>query len=227
MWFYAFIPVIVASLGAAWTSWREPTPKVVGAVQHLAAGVVFYAAAGEILPDAMHQGAIWTLVFGGAVGIAAMLLLRHLTEGAEEGPAGLVAASAVDALIDGLVLGLGFNASQRQGTLLALALAVEFLFLGLSIAGTFGKGSRHWTVIGTTTGVSFAVPLGVLIAQPIGGLPQTWQAVAFAFGLIALLYLVTEELLTEAHERPETAWGAAAFFVGFLAMAVISELMRG
>jgi hypothetical protein len=34
--------------------------------------------------------------------------------------------------------------------------------------------------------------------------------VAFAFGLIALLNLVREELLTES---PETAWGAAFFFV--------------
>jgi ZIP family zinc transporter len=35
----------------------------------------------------------------------------------------------LDALIDGLVLGLGFNAGQQQGTLLAIALAIEFLFL--------------------------------------------------------------------------------------------------
>ena len=64
----------------------------------------------------------------------------------------------------------------------------------------------------------------MLLAQPIGGLPKARQAVAFAFGLIALLYLVTEELLTEAHENPETWWGAASFFVGFLAMTVISEM---
>ena len=71
-----------------------------------------------------------------------------------------------------------------------------------------------------------AVPLGVLLARPIGGLPAAWQVVAFSFGLIALLYLVTEELLTEAHEKPETAWGAAMFFVGFLALTVI-DLMMG
>lgn len=225
MWLYAFIPVLVTLLGATWTSLRPPTPKVVGAVQHFAAGVVFYAAAGEILPDVTHQGSVWTIVLGGALGIAAMLLLRHLTERAEEGPTGLIAVSTLDALIDGIVLGLGFNAGQQQGTLLAIALAVEFLFLGLSIAGAFGKGSRRWAVIGSATGVSLAVPLGVLIAQPIGELPKAWQAVAFAFGLIALLCLVTEELLTEAHEKPETVWGTAAFFVGFLAMTVISEVM--
>lgn len=225
MWLYAFVPVIVAALGATWTTFYPPTPKAIGAVQHFAAGVVFYAAAGELLPDAIHQGAVWPVVLGGGLGIAAMLLLRRITEGAT-GPTGLVAASGLDALVDGIVLGLGFNAGQQQGTLLAIALAIEFLFLGLSIAGAFGRGASRWTIIGAATGVTLAVPLGVLVAQPIFGLPKTWQAVAFAFGLIALLYLVTEELLAEAHEKPETTWGAAIFFVGFLILTVVDQMMR-
>ena len=57
--------------------------------------------------------------------------MGHFTEGAEEASTGLIATSALDALVDGLVLGLGFNAGQKQGTLLASALAIEFLFLGL------------------------------------------------------------------------------------------------
>ncbi|HEX2941100.1 MAG TPA: hypothetical protein VHO91_08640, partial [Rhodopila sp.] len=225
MWLYTLIPVAVAAAGAVWTTVQPPGPKVVSAIQHFAAGVIFYAAAGEILPDAVHQGAVWPVILGGGVGIAAMLLMRRFTEGAEEGPAGLVAASGLDALIDGLVLGLGFNAGQQQGALLAVALAIEFLFLGLSITGTFGKHASRWTVIGTTVGVSCGVPLGALIALPVANLPRFWQSAAFAFGLIALLYLVTEELLTEAHERPETPWATAAFFVGFLALTVVSELM--
>lgn len=45
------------------------------------------------------------------------------------------------------------------------------------------------------------------------------------FGIAALLYLVTEELLVEAHEIPETPWLAATFFVGFLVMLVIEMLL--
>ncbi len=48
-------------------------------------------------------------------------------------------------------------------------------------------------MIASAVGVSLAVPLGVLVAQPLSGLSRAWQAVAFAFGLIALLYLVTED----------------------------------
>lgn len=34
---------------------------------------------------------------------------------------------------------------------------------------------------------------------------------AFTFGLITLLFLSAEELLAEAHEKPETSWVAAMF----------------
>lgn len=224
IWLYALIPVVVAALGAVWTAFRRPQPAVIGGIQHFAAGVVFYAAAGELLPDAIRQTAVWPVIAGGGAGIIAMLLLRSFGERGKQ-QTGLIAVSGVDALIDGLVLGLGFNAGQQQGVLLAIALSIEFLFLGLSIAGAFDQATARWKVIGTATGVSLAVPLGALIARPIGTLPAAWQAVAFSFGLVALLYLVTEELLTEAHEKPETPWGTAMFFVGFLSLTVLSELM--
>ena len=48
------------------------------AIQHLAAGVVFAAAAAEILPNLKHAGALWPVVIGGGIGIAAMMLLKHL-----------------------------------------------------------------------------------------------------------------------------------------------------
>ncbi|WP_395015360.1 ZIP family metal transporter [Dongia sp.] len=223
MWFYAFLPIAVGALGGAWSTMRVPSPKMVGAIQHFAAGLIFYAAAGELLPDVLH-GAVWSAVIGGAAGIAVMLLLAQVTKG-YEGPVALIVLAAVDALIDGVVLGLGFDAGQRQGTLIAIALSMEFLFLGLSIAGAFGAGASKWKVIAITAGVALAVPPGMLIAQPIATLSPAWQAVAFSFGLVALLYLVTEELLIEAHERPETPWGTAMFFVGFLSLEVIDRAM--
>ena len=45
--------------------------------------------------------------------------------------------------------------------------------------------------------------------------------------LVALLYLVTEELLVEAHAVPEQPWTTAMFFIGFLGMLVIEEIAAG
>ena len=46
----------------------------------------------------------------------------------------------------------------------------------------------------------------------------------FAFGLMALLYLVTEELLVEAHEAPDKPWITAMFFAGFLLLILLEEI---
>lgn len=46
------------------------------------------------------------------------------------------------------------------------------------------------------------------------------------FGLVALLYLVTEELRVEAHEVPDRPWIAAVFFVGFLLLLLLADIME-
>jgi len=48
--------------------------------------------------------------------------------------------------------------------------------------------------------------------------------VALAFGAVVLMYLVTEELLVEAHKAAETAWAPSVFFVGFFVYLVIAKL---
>lgn len=45
--------------------------------------------------------------------------------------------------------------------------------------------------------------------------------IVLSFGLAALLFLVTEELLKEAHEEKETVWHTAAIFGGFLLFMII------
>lgn len=60
-------------------------------------------------------------------------------------------------------------------------------------------------------------PAGALLSAPVATLPEVWRTGFYAFGLIALLYLVTEELLVEAHGCPESPLTTSMFFVGFMA----------
>ena len=66
------------------------------------------------------------------------------------------------------------------------------------------------------------------------GVPRPRRAIArvaassigsavFAFSLIALHYLVVEELLVEAHTEPESPLITALFFAGFLLLLVLEE----
>ncbi|MBK3399953.1 MULTISPECIES: transporter [Methylobacterium] len=223
-WAYTLIPALATVLGAAVAAVRQPGPAVTSAVQHLAAGVLFAAVAGEILPDLKHQQSPIAVIVGGALGVALMLLVKRLGEKAK-GSTGLIATVGIDILIDGLVLGIGFAAGAKQGLLLTGALTLEVLFLGIAVASklkqTSGSAGR---VVGTVAGLALLLPVGALLGTPVGALPGPYLAGFFAFALVALLYLVTEELLVEAHAVPEQPWTTAMFFIGFLGMLVIEEI---
>ena len=79
--------------------------------------------------------------------------------------------------------------------------------------------------IGLTCALAVLVPVGALIAQPVALLTPAWIIGFMSFGLMALLYLVTEELLAEAHETPDSPLISAMFFVGFLALLLLEEIM--
>ena len=132
----------------------------------------------------------------------------------------------IDILIDGLVLGIGFAAGPKVGLLLTIALTIEVLFLGLTVATELSESVRSRAkVISITSALVLLLPIGALLGAPVALLPSSLLTGFFAFGLIALLYLVTEELLVEAHETPDRPWVTAMFFVGFLALLLLEEVI--
>lgn len=224
-WSYTLIPAAAAVVGAAVAVNLRPGPVLVSAIQHFAAGVVFAAAAGEILPDVKHAGSPWAMLVGGALGVAAMLLVRIL-EKRVKGPAGLMSVTGIDILVDGLVLGITFAAGAKAGILLTVALTIEVLFLGLTVANELGEGgASKGKVVGLTAALVLLLPLGALLGGPVGSLPAAVQAGFLSFGLIALLYLVTEELLIEAHETEDRPWVTAMFFAGFLLLLLLDGMI--
>lgn len=221
---FTFIPVLAVLVSAVLAAWRRPGPAVVAGVQHLAAGVVFGAAAAEILPQVVHQGSPLATLSGGALGVALMLWLKYL-ESKSESPVVLLSAIGIDILIDGLVLGLAFVAGARAGKLLTVALTLEVLFLGLTVASELGERYSRAKTIGITTLLALLLPLGALLSSPVATLSPVVISGFLSFGLMALLYLVTEELLVEAHERPDTPLITSMFFVGFLGLILLEEMV--
>ena len=222
---FVLIPVVAAILGAVLTANLLLSERVVSAFQHLAAGVVFAAAASEILPELKHSGAALPVVIGGGLGVVVMLGIKQLEERVK-GPVGLASTIAIDLLVDGVALGLSFAAGARAGILLTVALTLEVLFLGVTVTSELAETiTRKTTVVLLTAGLVLMMPVGVAAAIPLGALPPAVLTGCFAFALVALLYLVTEELLVEAHEKPDTPLISAMFFVGFLALLLLDDLV--
>lgn len=228
---FALIPAMSVVVGGIVAAFKTPSAAVRSGVQHIAAGVLFAALATELLPDVMHRRLPVVTAAGFALGVAAMLLLKALTRRMESQadkaeptlPMSMLLTMSIDIALDGLLIGIGFAGSPRQGILLTIALTLEVLFLGVSAAAALTTVSAtRTTVVGVTSG--FAALL--LVGAGAGSYfladvsPATLDAV-MSFGVAALLYLVTEELLVEAHEVDETPVLTSMFFLGFLALMLI------
>ena len=228
---YACVPVAAAILGAIVASVRPPGSKVRSIIQHFAAGVVFSVVAVELLPDILREHKPVQVIIGFALGVGAMLGIRSLTgdveeakpEGREKLPWAMLVAIAVDVLVDGFLIGIGFAAGAKEGKLLTLALTIELLSLGLATCVTLKKaGTIHGKAIMMVAGLALMIIIGAIIgATLLQGLSDSAMEVVLSFGLAALLFLVTEELLVEAHEEPETPGATATFFGGFLLFLIL------
>jgi len=130
----------------------------------------------------------------------------------------------IDIFIDGLLIGIGFTAGAEVGVLLTIALTIELLFLGLSVAASLSEaGIGRSRIMAITAGLGSLVLVGAVIgASALAGLSGSALVAMLALGAAALLYLVTEELLVEAHERPDTLLTTTMFFVGFLLLYALS-----
>lgn len=225
---FAAVPFVTAVLGAVIAIVRTPSERVRSMIQHFAAGVVFSVVGVELLPDVIREHRPVEVVIGFAIGVMAMLGVRSWTKRDEasdepEAPAGLVAGVAIDLLIDGLLIGIGFAAGAKEGRLLTLALAVELLSLGLAVCVAIQRvGASPSRAVGAVAALASLLVLSAVGgATVLTGLSERALELVLSFGLAALLFLVTEELLVEAHENPETPLTTATFFAGFLLFLVL------
>jgi ZIP family zinc transporter len=231
---YALLPVAATVTGATLAAFKPPGPMLRSYIQHFAAGVVFSVVAVELLPDVVRGHAPLPVVVGFALGVAVMLGVRSATTKVEakvkqaesRWPMALLVAVGVDVLVDGLLIGIGFAAGAKEGKLLTLALTVELLSLGLAVCATLGKtGTARARAILTTSLLALLIVVGAVVgATLLSAVSERALEVVLSFGLAALLFLVTEELLVEAHEEPETPLATATFFAGFLLFLVLGML---
>lgn len=217
------IPAGVVLSGGVLAALWKPSHQMRSLIQHFAAGVILAALAVELLPDIAKEHATKGVVLGAfAAGTLVMYMLKLWTDrleghgpGAAQGAAvGLLVAIFVDVAMDGFIIGAGFAAGGETGTVLALGLSVELLFLGLAVASDHIAG---WRIVGVTAALGLTVlgfaALGSLL---LSGASAAVLAGTLSFSAAALLYLVTEELLMEAHEVEESPVSTLVLFGGFM-----------
>jgi zinc transporter ZupT len=144
-------------------------------------------------------------------------------------PAAFLLTVCVDSILDGVLIGIATAAGPSAGPMLALSLCVEMSFLGLTLATAMaGQPSRN------SIPASFLGPLFIVIGSCCGGLLSsalTDNPLAMigllSFGVAALLFMVAEELLLEAHEEGGNHiwWVDLQLYVGFFVSILLGKLV--
>lgn len=228
-WFLMSVPAVVALAGGVLAALWHPTARARSLIQHLAAGVVLAALAVELLPEIGREhapGLVLALAFAlGSLFMYGLKLVTARLEAREEARAeahaglalGLVLATFIDVATDGFIIGAGFAAGGETGPVLAIGLSVELLFLGLALTSDAPGGTK---IVLLSGGLGLTVLACAAIGKVVlSGASKATIGGALAFAAAALLYLVTEELLMEAHsgKEPETPASTLVLFGGFLA----------
>lgn len=217
---YSLIPCFGILVGSAFSVVAAPATRTISAFQHFAAGVVFAAVAVELLPQLESLASPMSMIFGFCLGVAAMFAAKALFENA-----GILVPVIIDLFIDGILIAVGFAAGVKGGIVLLVGLSLETLSLGLSSAPALVQSGMPRSRVVLWMGVAgVVVLLGAAVGYAVVGLSPSFLAAILGFGVSSLLYLVTEELLAEAHEEPDTPAITATFFAGFLAPLLMAMM---
>jgi len=225
----------------------SPSKRLAGALQHFAAGILLSAVAQELVPPMVNATGFeenFAVCISFMAGVLVMIMLgkvfpeqqglSHSFLGSGAGasqtfPLALLAAVVIDGCMYGMLLGIESAANEAAGLVLAISLAIEMSFLGLTLA----KSMKDQPMSKSVSAV-FAASASIVVAAAIGGFFAGLLAEAEAckkglmsFGAAALIYMVAEELLLEAHEDdgPHVWWVDGMLYVGFLASIYLSKLL--
>jgi len=228
------LPAITLVSGGALGSRFQPGQRMRGIVAHLVGGLVLGTAAADLMPAASRSGHPLALGVGFCLGFSLLLVINALLREPETLARGersrplliLLLPFLVDSLIDGLVVGISSDATDN-GWIIPLAVALEMGLAALGVGTLLGRGAGRWrsSLGGALMGATYM--LGLAVSQWLGdwlkGPPLTGM---LAFGTAALIYLVVEEVMKEAHADGEDDSGVVnlAFFIGLLVVWLLDTV---
>lgn len=129
--------------------------------------------------------------------------------------------------MDGLLIGLCCVVGSSAGLTMAGALALEMCFLGMATSTCLAK---HRVRTHSHVLITVVLPLFIMLGGVMGGFVLSYLSGppfvgVVSFGVAALLWLVTEELMIEAHADKEADTTAVTlmFFWGFIMVVMLNN----
>lgn len=148
-------------------------------------------------------------------------------------PMGLVLPVIMDCFVDGFLMGISTSISLQAGYILGFANSLEMAFLGMAYAARLVKctGSSYKARVAALYGPPLLMFVSAGVGASIGDATRQITALFIgmvAFGAVALLFLVCNELLIEAREaqgEDERWWISIMVFVGIYLVLMMDHVL--
>lgn len=199
----------------------------------ISAGIMVAISFLDLIPESIKEGTIYTAIFGILLGIGIIGLLdmkfphRHFslskdgdTKHCPYMKTGILLSIgiALHNLPEGVAIGAGFMVSYQTGLLLSIMITIHNFPEGMAVGAAMCVGrvkAKKILLITALAGVPMG--LGAFFGVALGGVSKWALSVSLGFAAGAMLYIVFDELIPDAHKK---ATGHSAI-IGILAGIII------
>jgi ZIP family zinc transporter len=241
----AVLPGLATGLGGLALLLLRGTPstRTLDAITGGTAGIMLAAAVFSLLLPALERGSVGGVVTGFALGAGVLALLDriipHVHERFREPGHEAVRASArgravlllsamtIHNVPEGMAVGLAFAAGGPDlGVPTAVAIAVQNIPEGFAAsAPLLQAGASKGRAIGFGFATGVVEPPAALLAAAAAGLAGALLVGGLAFAAGAMIYVVVDELIPEAHGHGNERLATAGFVAGFVLMLVLDNAL--
>ncbi len=205
---------------------RKPSPRLLGFLLGLAAGVMLSIIFMELLEEAIAASFTHGML-GLVAGILAFVVLDHLiphhhpVSNETSSPSLMRKGSfialgiALHNLPEGMAIGAGFSASTATGVALALIIALHNIPEGMAVAVPLvAGGMKRSNAVALSIAAGLPMGAGALLGSLMAGVSPASLSWAMGFAAGAMLYIVCDELIPDVYDLTDSHTAIAGITTG-------------
>jgi len=221
---------------------RKIKNKVLSILLGFSAGVMVAITFVELIPEALEEGTLITAMIGLITGVMIIGYLdinfphRHFSfdcdgdkERAKSLKTGVLLSIgiAMHNLPEGVAIGAGFMVSYEVGLALAVLMAIHNFPEGMAVGAAMCVGKVKGSKILMITALA-GIPMGIgaFLGGALGGVSDLALSVGLGFAAGAMLYIVFDELIPDAHRKMKGHYAIAGILSGIIFGIVLIHLLH-
>ena len=236
---FAAMPALGNFSGGLLAEFTNVSDKTLSLALHFAAGIILAVVGIELMPNALEVDQPWIPIAAFLGGGFAFLLLEKMADyvkgrfGGDNNKTGtawgIYIGVAIDLFSDGIMIGTGSTVSISLGLLLALGQVPADIPEGFATIATFkkrgiSKKMRYLLAAGFVIPIFLGATVGYWAVRESAEIVQ-FSLLAFTAGI--LMSVSIEEILSEAHDKPDPAFASVFLTAGFALFALLTVYLEG